>query len=655
MTMFILATRLRSLDDETLRVALAARTLTTPGIRDFFDLAEALLEPASVQQALDHLDRGTLAVLAAAGELRSQSVTADEAAPTLAQIAAALHGRGLADTEPETMANAATIIDSLLLGDFTESENTGRLSAYDAVSDLLRGWPALGLPSLTDLAGHPAPPPPAEATDADTGFTDRLAAERAFSAVSSVAELVNELAREPARELSRGGLGLPDTKRLATVMSIDLEAVPALVHLAARAELIARSDGYWMETETGEAWLLEATTQRWATIAASWFAAVPRDVRAILPGSPGQPWGAGLHVFVGWLYPAGGEWMADRVTEFSRDAEILGVTAHQATSSVGAALLHGDLAGACSIMAAALPEEVGAVYLQHDLSIVAPGPLAASIDARLRSLADVESRELASSYRITSASVNRALAAGENAESLLDFLGAISLTGIPQPVDYLITESAARYGRVRVGSVATTLAGAAVSAHSTAHSTAHGTAHSTVPGTVTGQSYVRSDDVGLLGSILVDQTLAPLALERRDDRLLSSFTADAVFWALSDARYPVAAEDDTGEIVHLRRHPLARVAAVIAADPARTLVETLRAGDGGEVMAADAWLARQLDTAIRGKQTVIVSISMPGGVVVDYLLEPASVGGGRFRARDRRADIERTLPLSSIISITPAP
>ena len=84
-------------------------------------------------------------------------------------------------------------------------------------------------------------------------------------------------------------------------------------------------------------------------------------------------------------------------------------------------------------------------------------------------------------------------------------------------------------------------------------------------------------------------------------------------------------------------------------------MKSLRAGDGGETMAANAWLARQLDTAIRAKQTITVSISMPGGIVVDYLLEPTSVGGGRFRARDRRADIERTLPLSSIISITPAP
>jgi len=448
--------------------------------------------------------------------------------------------------------------------------------------------------------------------------------------VSSIAELVTELAREPARELSRGGLGLPDTKRLAAVMGVELEFVPSFVATAARAELIAHSDGYWNETEAGEAWLLESTARRWATLADAWHAALPPDVRGILARRPGVSWGDVLRSFVAWLYPAGGQWMDDRVTEFAEDAELIGITAHQTTSPAGASVLAGDLEAAVATMAAALPATGGAVYLQNDLSIVSPGPLAPSIDSRLRGLADVESRELALSYRITANSVNRALAAGESAESLLDFLRTVSLTGIPQPVDYLIRESAARYGRVRVGP--------------------------TDPMESPAQAYVQSDDAALLSTIAVDQTLASLGLVPAEgSRLTSRFPSDVVFWALSDARYPVAAEDATHEIVHLRRHQLARVVPVDAPDPAVTLVERLRAADGGEGQAADAWLARQLDLAIKAKQTVVVSIAMPGGVVVDYLLEPASVGGGRFRARDRRADIERTLPLSSIISITPAP
>ncbi|KAF0259297.1 hypothetical protein CMMCAS03_01530 [Clavibacter michiganensis subsp. michiganensis] len=46
---------------------------------------------------------------------------------------------------------------------------------------------------------------------------------------------------------------------------------------------------------------------------------------------------------------------------------------------------------------------------------------------------------------------------------------------------------------------------------------------------------------------------------------------------------------------------------------------------------------------------------MPDGREVDHVLEPSSVAGGRLRARDRVADVERTLPLSSVVEISPAP
>ncbi len=624
--MLALATRLRGMDDAALRLAVARRAVSAGGIRDFFDLAEALLDPDSIHGALAHLDRSTITVLALASELSANTERVSDNGPTLAEVAARLSELGGSRVPVSYVAERADVLDSLLLLNLDGK----RLVPYDAVTAHLRTWPERGLPSATELAQTPAPTDLTKGSAEDTRLTERLAAERAFAAVSSVAELVNELAREPARELSRGGLGLPDTKRIAQAMSVDVDSVTPLVAMASRAGLVALRGGYWLETEAGETWLLEGTTERWAMIGLSWRTALPPDVRRVLSSRPGAAWGAGLREFVTWLYPAGGEWMAERVTEFTRDAELIGITAHEKTSAAGTALLAGDREAAVAALGEWLPPEVGQVYLQHDLSIVAPGPLAPSIDARLRGLADVESRELASSYRISASSIGRALAAGETAQSLLEFLAGISLTGIPQPLDYLIVESAARYGRVRVG-----------------------TAPTTDPAI---KSYVRSDDAASIGTIAVDQTLAHLKLTRVDEhRLVSKFAADVVFWSLNDARYPVAAESADHEIIHLRRHQLAPAENEKAADPAGALVAKLRASDGGESAAPHAWLARQLDVAIKGKQTVVVSIAMPGGSIVDYLLEPASVGGGRFRARDRRADIERTLPLSSVVSISPAP
>jgi hypothetical protein len=616
--MLTLASRLRALDDAALRRTIALREVPAHGIHDFFDLAEALLNPVALESTLSHLDRSTLAVLAVAGDL---------AEPTLAELI-----EGLADLGHDTL-DAADIaarvkrLDELML---LRADDGGIVRPYAAVTSQLRSWPRRGLPSTADLAGVPAPAPLAPISATDNRFTERLATERANASVTSIAELLTELGREPARELSRGGLGLPDTKRLATAMGVDVDEVAPLVRVAERAGLVTLGGGYWAQTPAGEAWLADGAAVRWGVLAASWLDALPADVREILAQRPGVAWGDAMHRFVAWLYPAGGAWMDERIAAFARDAELIGITARQGPSTAGASVLVGDIDAAVAIVAAALPAEVATVYLQHDLSIVAPGPLSPGIDARLRTFADVESRELASTFRLSGASVNRALATGDDADSLLAFLASISVTGVPQPVEYLIRDAADRYGRVRVGS--------------------------TDPDERAGASYIASEDTALLDAIAVDQTFAALSLTPVSaTRLTSPLPADTVFWALTDARYPVAAENAAGVIVHPRRHAANSVPHAHVPDPAIALVETLRATDGGEAKAANAWLARQLDSAIKHRQSVLVSVRMPGGEVVEYQLEPASVGNGRFRARDRHADIERTLPLSSVVSITPAP
>ncbi len=65
-------------------------------------------------------------------------------------------------------------------------------------------------------------------------------------------------------------------------------------------------------------------------------------------------------------------------------------------------------------------------------------------------------------------------------------------------------------------------------------------------------------------------------------------------------------------------------------------------------------MERQLDVAIKARVAVTVVVKMPNGNQAEYLLEPTGQGGGRLRARDRKADIERTLPLTSIVEVRPA-
>jgi hypothetical protein len=58
-------------------------------------------------------------------------------------------------------------------------------------------------------------------------------------------------------------------------------------------------------------------------------------------------------------------------------------------------------------------------------------------------------------------------------------------------------------------------------------------------------------------TLAVDQSLSSLGLRQvGPHRLLSRFTADVVFWALSDAKYPVAARGPKRDIIRIEAHRL---------------------------------------------------------------------------------------------------
>ncbi|MBU1587106.1 MAG: helicase-associated domain-containing protein [Actinobacteria bacterium] len=586
-TALAFAGHLRSLTDDDLVALLGARELRETGIKDFFDLADALLDPASIQQALARLDRPTLTALATGGTDAPADLT-----PAIALGLAVVDG------------TAVTVLP--------------------AVTRQLDSWPDLGLPSRDELRAEPAPTPLAPVSLIDARFTDTVAAERAFATTTATVELVAELQHESARELARGGVALPDSKRLAAAMGVELDQVIVLLEIATRAGLVAQDAGRWMPTASSGPWLLAPSGGRWAALSGAWLERLPHDIRSILARTAHATWGERLDDYTNWLYPAGGEWMRERVVAYTRDAELLGITAHNEPSTPGVALLADGPAAAATAMGALFPPEVDKVYLQPDLSIVSPGPLEPALDSRLRGLADVEARAIASTYRVSTASLYRAMASGETAESIRGFLAEISLTGIPQPLAYLLGEAAARYGLVRVG---------------------------VVDG---GRAYVRSTDDTMLRTLLVDHSIAALGLTRAGDRLISRFDRDLVFWTLAEARYPVAAENGEHEIVVLTRKQATRAVAP-SSDSTAALIERLRLGSSNDSDETDkAWLSRQLDVAIKGKLALTVTIRMPDGSDVDYQLEPASVGGGRLRARDRKSDIERTLPLTSIVSVGPA-
>ena len=615
-----LAGRLRDLGDDKLVALLTAREIRDTRIRDYFDLADALLDSASVQKALAALDRTSLAAIATLGSRRDGATTAD--------VGAALST--LETSESVVEDNLAAAYELALLDRAGAS-----WIVYGPVADQLSAWPESGLPSPAQLVADTAPAVLTPVSASDSRFIDHAAAEHAFSATNAVAALLAELQREPARELARGGIALPDTKRLATAMALELDDVAPIVAIAARSGLAVLDPSGWLPTERANEWMLSTNGERWARLAGAWFERLPDDIRRLLSSRPGAEWGERLAEYVRWLYPAGGTWMRERTLAFSHEAELLGITANSTPSTPGSALLSKGETAATELMTALFPPEIDKVYLQHDLSIVAPGPLLPRLDARLRVMADVETRTLATSYRVSESTINRALTSGETADSIRAFLAGIAITGLPQPLEYLIVGAAARFGSLRVGAI---------------------TEPPTAADQQGAQTYVTAEDASLLSAIMVDHGLISLGLTRIGPyKAVSRFPLEVTFWSLSEARYPVAEEDAHGTIILLDRLRTARSSAPAAESPAEAIVRKLRLiGESTSAENGQAWLERQLDTAIKAKIGLTVTVAMPDGSSVNLQLEPASVAGGRLRARDRRSDLERTLPLKSITAVGPS-
>jgi hypothetical protein len=614
-----LAERLRDLGDAELTGLLTLREVRDVRLRDFFDLADALLDPASVQKALSFRDRTTLAALGAVGELET-----DAAGPTTAQVAARLGELAPGVAERLESAYDLALVDRA--GD--------RWHAYAAVTEQLRTWTSIGLPALDELISEPSPGALSPVNPSDARFIDHIAAEHAWGSTNAIAALLAEIQREPARELARGGIALPESKRLAAVMAVEIDDVGPLVQIAARAGLAALDGGVWLPAQGANEWMLRASGERWAHLAGAWFERLPGDIRELLSSRAHAIWGERLADYVRWLFPAGGTWMRERALAYSRDAEVLGITANHSPSTPGSALLASGEDAAAGAMSSLFPPETDKVYLQHDLTIVSTGPLIPRLDARLRGIADVESRAVATTYRVSEQSINRALATGETADSIREFLAGISLSGIPQPLEYLIVGAAARFGSLRVGRI---------------------TAPTTSANEQGAASYVTAEDASLLSAVLVDHGLGSIGLSRVGPyRAVSRFDQGVVFWALSEARYPAAAEDENGAIVLLDRRRVAKAPAEGGESTASAIVRKLRlGGESTSEETGQAWLERQIDTAIRAKLALTVTVAMPDGSSIDLQLEPASLAGGRLRARDRRSDLERTLPLSSITAVSP--
>ena len=539
---------------------------------------------------------------------------------------------------------------------------------------LLRGESPLGEPRLE--------PPPALTTDVGATTADAAGAGEVLTVLRLVETLLEAYAVDPPTELRSGGLGVRDLRRSARTVDGDEPTAALLVEVARAAGLLDTSTGMepaWLPTAQYDVWLGLDAAQRWTRLATAWLgmtrlpslvglrddrgralAPLSADIeRVTAPGLrrralgvlAGLPAGSAARsadevtAQLAWRSPRRTGQRQDLVAAVLAEAQTLGITGRGALTSYGRSLLpDGDDAVTASVLADLLPEPVDHVLVQADLTVIAPGPLEVDLAREMALVADVESSGAATVYRVTEATVRRALDAGRSASELHELFRSRSRTPVPQALTYLIDDVARRHGALRVGAAA---------------------------------AYLRCDDEALLATVVADRRLEALRLRRIAPTVVVSRSGvERMLEVLRDAGYAPVGESAEGAVLVARpdaRRAQGRTALPRPAEPTAVadgqlaeLVRALRAGDraaqkSAAALAVDvpgvttATTLQLLREAARANQAVLLGYVNAQGSASQRIVEPVSVNGGYLHGYDHQRDEMRTFALHRITGVSVLP
>ncbi|WP_142052011.1 helicase-associated domain-containing protein [Pseudonocardia kunmingensis] len=524
------------------------------------------------------------------------------------------------------------------------------------------------------MGAVPVAPPDIGARDRGADVVDRTAGGAALEVLRRLDLLIAFWGRTPPPVLRSGGLGVRELRRAAREMDTDETMAALLVELALAADLVGESDGVapdWVPTTTADVWGAGGPEVRWSALARTWLdmarmpglvgrkddagrpisalsdgvrrPLAPRDRRRVLAGlaelPPGTaPASAGaLADLLAWRAPRRGGRLRDEVVDWVlAEATVLGVVALDALTAPGRALLDNP-DRIVAALRATLPEPVGHVLLQADLTAVAPGPLETALARELDLVGEVESAGGATVYRFTEATVRRALDAGRSAADLHELFARRSATPVPQGLTYLVDDVARRHGQLRGGAAA---------------------------------SFLRSDDEVLIAEVLAHPDSPPLELRRiAPTVLVSPLPLVELMDGLRAAGFSPAAEDTGGGVLDLtdrgrRTSPRRRAASRSGppepgADQLAALVARMRSGDAtagvrrgtAAPVTTNGSTLDLLRAAAAARRAVWIGFVDGHGVAGERVLEPQSIGGGVVEGRDAVDGAVHRVPLHRITSI----
>jgi hypothetical protein len=569
---------LRGLSDDGLRSLVAARLVPLGNIDDFYSLAEVLNSAKSYAAVIGSLSRNQLASLSEIS--KGEAVTASE-------------------------------FESLLKLQLVYRDQ-GKAKAYGALIEQLKTNKAFTR-SLRILGEQPTAPAQID-IDKNCGLI-------AFETMQALTELIFDLEKHLIREVGKGGVGLPDVKRLAAALGKANDFAKTTFALAGRLGLMTLNQGRHLLTAEAVEWLEQEQLARMKTLYSNFIDLLGPELSQELATLEA---GSSLRLWLEEQFPLAENMVGSRIGQILQSAESFGLTFEEHTSSWFAAAVSGKKPFE-KLMSPNLPAVQERIILQADLSIIAPGPLPTKTEALLRRFANTENIGLASTYRLSALSVCHGLETGLSTEEITKILGDAFGAKLPQPVEYLLAEVKSRFGRLVV----------------------------TDSKIGESRSVIESSDNVLLTEIGNDPRLRPFSLIRPSNEKLSCrFEPSVVYFGLRECGYLAIRKDASGKVV-------SPIESAETATNQNSLnkwderIAKLREADLSSAKAGnDEVMTRQVQMAIRNKAKLSITVNRPDGTQLVIELEPSGIANGRLRGLDRKAQVERTLPLTTISAIS---
>ncbi|MFW6597468.1 helicase-associated domain-containing protein [Propionibacteriaceae bacterium Y2011] len=512
---------------------------------------------------------------------------------------------------------------------------------------------------LRDQPAPQAPEPTAEAVpDAVRRRVDMTAVGAAFELVADVEAVCEYASGAPLRLLRDGGLAVRDVGAAAAALQAGLPRTGLLFELAHATGLL-QPTGQQTLLPTGayDRWLGEPPVRRWEQLLHGWAAETRWYARGTRTGhhvlGPEGAWSPGPEVrrillgellartetvgrfevdpaawteVLGWHRPgwARASWpLLEAVEDVCTELHLLGVLSSQVTSALLPVLDRG-----VGVLPPAVldqfPVPVEQVIIQGDLTAMSPGPLHHEVARDLRLLADQESRGAGATFRFSAATVRRAFDAGWSHHEITQWLTDHSSTGVPQPLAYLVADTARRHGSVRVG---------------------------------VAWCYVRTEDEAQTRSVLAHPDAAGLGLrEIAPGVLVAAADAEEVIQVLRDLGLHPAAEDETGRTLTAPAPLRAGPARPATRPPEATPVDVARALVAAQERAASYAAATDdivvtVHRAVADGAPLDLSYVRRDGTRAHAVATPIELGGGTVRLVG--ADGPWTVTLSRITGAAP--